>query len=164
MKYVFGFIIIILFGSCTRSSNKDKGKVGYISRNKVFEYYFKSRAMNDSISIKMKRIDYEIDSLTVFIDSLRGTIQESKNNSELYKRYNESLGKLEILKSKANKKYNTLRSHYNQTVWSIINTSVQNYGKENGFDMIYGVGGEGVIMYADTSLNLTNKIINYIKN
>jgi outer membrane protein len=48
--------------------------------------------------------------------------------------------------------------------WTEINKYIMEYGKENKFDMIHGVSGEGNLMYADEKLNVTDQVIEYMNN
>jgi len=46
-----------------------------------------------------------------------------------------------------------------QTVINDINGFVKEYGKKNGYKIIFGASGNGNIMYADETIDLTNKIL-----
>lgn len=50
---------------------------------------------------------------------------------------------------------------YNQ-IWDRINTYVQGYGKENGYTYIFGANGDGSMMYAEDSKDITEEIISII--
>lgn len=47
-----------------------------------------------------------------------------------------------------------------QTVINDINDYVKEYGKKKGYKIIFGAGGNGNIMYADKSADLTEEVLN----
>ena len=46
-----------------------------------------------------------------------------------------------------------------QTVINDINDYVKEYGKEHGYPIIFGAGGNGNIMYAEDNADLTAEIL-----
>lgn len=55
-----------------------------------------------------------------------------------------------------------LSSKYTADLWKQINESVSDYGKENGYDFIFGASGDGSLMYAHTANDITPDVIQYI--
>jgi outer membrane protein len=47
-------------------------------------------------------------------------------------------------------------------IWDRINNYVKEYGEKNGYDYIFGANGDGTVMYADGSEDITNDITTYI--
>ena len=52
--------------------------------------------------------------------------------------------------------------HITQAVINDINAFVKEYGKENGYKIILGARGNGNIMYADSSKNITKEVLIYL--
>jgi outer membrane protein len=55
-----------------------------------------------------------------------------------------------------------MTKQFDEQIIKQINQYVKNYGERNGYKFIYGSDGSGNIMYADSTLDLSNDIIKYI--
>ncbi|MBI1227713.1 MAG: hypothetical protein GC192_20940 [Bacteroidetes bacterium] len=51
---------------------------------------------------------------------------------------------------------------YTEEIWKQINQYVLEYGKENGYDYIFGASGNGSMMYAGGTNDITEKVIEFI--
>jgi outer membrane protein len=51
---------------------------------------------------------------------------------------------------------------YSREIWQQINQYTKDFGKKNGYAVIYGANGSGSIMYADTTLDITAPVLLYI--
>lgn len=51
---------------------------------------------------------------------------------------------------------------YTAQVWQQINEYVNQYGKEHEYDYIFGATGNGTIMHADPSRDVTEEVIEYV--
>lgn len=151
---VAGFVICgVLFLCLEKKSPKEK--MGYVITQKVFEKYQGAIEMN----AKMKK---EQDSKNLFLDSLRLdlSVTEAKAGKEslLFTKKKESYAKIyeQMVKSNQYKVQET-----KDGVWKQINQYISEYGKEKGYRFILGATGDGNLMYADSTADLTNEIIIY---
>lgn len=53
---------------------------------------------------------------------------------------------------------------YDKTIWKQINQYVQDYGKENEYDYIFGADGTGTMMYASEGNDITEEVSEYVNN
>lgn len=53
---------------------------------------------------------------------------------------------------------------YYALIWDRINGYIKEYGDENGYQYIFGANGDGSIMYANSSSDITTEITQYINN
>ena len=51
---------------------------------------------------------------------------------------------------------------YSEKVWTQLNSYLQDYGSENGYDVIIGMKGDGNVMYASEAANITKDVIEYV--
>ena len=56
----------------------------------------------------------------------------------------------------------SLSERYTSDIWNRINTYVSAYGREHGYAYIFGASGEGNIMYAGESEDITEDVVKYI--
>lgn len=64
-------------------------------------------------------------------------------------------------KQKFEEESQTTKNSYDSQIWNQLNQYVKEYGEENGFEIIFGANGQGNIMHADESLNISKEIIEY---
>lgn len=50
----------------------------------------------------------------------------------------------------------------NQQIWSRLNMYAVDFGKQEGYEIILGTTGNGNIMYAEDSLDITTKFIEFV--
>jgi outer membrane protein len=51
---------------------------------------------------------------------------------------------------------------YNEGIWKQINVYLKEYGTEHGYSFIYGANGNGSIMFADSTLEISKDVIPYL--
>jgi outer membrane protein len=118
-------------------------KHGYVENLKLYDE-FKGKKELETKLINIKS------SNKLRLDSLRLLVVDDQ--SELY--YRQQLLTVEQEEKELNMNYNT-------QIWNQLNSYIQDYGDENGYDFIYGATGSGSIMYARQHLDITKEIIHY---
>lgn len=51
-----------------------------------------------------------------------------------------------------------MAAEYEQQIWKQLNQYAQDYGKENGYSIVFGANGDGGIMYGDQAVNVTEDL------
>ncbi len=57
-----------------------------------------------------------------------------------------------------------LSNEYDRQIWNQLNQYVKDYGKEHNYTIIFGANGQGNIMYASETRDITKELIDYINN
>lgn len=52
-------------------------------------------------------------------------------------------------------------AEYEEQIWKQLNQYAQDYGKENGYSIVFGANGDGGIMYGDQAVNVTEELKEY---
>lgn len=101
----------------------------------------------DSLGLEIKSLE---DALNINYDKdIDQKLQLKKMN--YYKIEENMQAQLETEKSKAD-----------EQIWLQINTYTQEFGKEHGYDYIYGGNGSGSLMYANNSKDISNEVLDFI--
>jgi outer membrane protein len=58
--------------------------------------------------------------------------------------------------------YSRKSEAFDKIIWDQINAKINAYGKEQGYDYIFGAKGDGSIMYASDKKDITKEVIAYI--
>lgn len=54
-----------------------------------------------------------------------------------------------------------LNNQYGLQIWDKLNSLISDFGEENNYEVIFGAGGNGNIMYAQENKNITTELIAY---
>ena len=140
-----------------------KPKVAFVHVQEVyneFEYKKELETKYEKVQSERKRI---LDSLEIQINAIATNIQNSEVNKEKNIQNYQYLVADYQSKKKAFSEDNAMVSEkYTQQIWNQLNQYVEEYGKQKGFDFIYGADGSGNVMYAEKGFNITEQIKEYV--
>jgi outer membrane protein len=156
-KIVSSLIVLMLIASCSNNA-----KVGYINIQEVFNgFQYKKELEKDLESVKNSR-QFIMDSLETELKIIakqlkvnpteKTLMQDFQTKKEIY------LQKKSIFKEEEENMVKQL----DEKIIKQLNSYIKQYGKENNYALIHGATSTGNIMYADTTLDISKPIINYI--
>jgi outer membrane protein len=130
-----------LFSSC---ANKD---VAYVDIYKVHQEFELQKVYSNSLKIYK---DSAINSIDSYI--LSTNLYNPANLEDIKRSYFEQI----------QKNLTARTDSLNAIIWKRLNPLIQEYGKENKYKMIFGANGTGNLLYSDSSLDISNNLINYV--
>lgn len=137
----------------------------YVDVNKLIEGYKRTKVVRGEFEAKAKTLKANVDSLVV------GWQNELKQYEKERSKYSKKELKLkqELLGNKQQQINNYQQAiqqqikeedqKSTQTVINDINDYIKEYGKKEGYRIIFGASGSGNIMYAEESSDLTEKVL-----
>lgn len=137
----------------------------YVDVNKLIEGYKRTKVVRGEFEAKAKTLKSNVDSLVV------GWQNELKVYEKERSKYSKKELKLkqELLGNKQQQINNYQQAiqqqikeedqKATQTVINDINDFIKEYGKKEGYKIIFGASGSGNIMYAEESSDLTEKVL-----
>ncbi|MDG1246346.1 MAG: OmpH family outer membrane protein [Polaribacter sp.] len=157
-------IIAILIALGSFFYNQNTSKLVYVDVNKLLDGYKRTKVVRAEFEAKAKTLKSNVDSLVA------GWQKELK----LYEKERAKMSKKELaltqeLLGNKQQQINNYQQAIQQqvqeedkkatqTVINDINDFVKEYGKKNGYPIIFGASGSGNIMYADEKSDLTAKV------
>jgi outer membrane protein len=140
-------------------------KAAYVDTLRLYESFSMRQELQgelDKTSGARKKI---LDSLSLNIKWLKAELETNNykkpGGMEQYSKMMEEYR----LKQEQFEKENTLMAQkYTEQVWTQINQYMKDYGQMKNYQYIYGANGQGNLMYADESANITEELISYINN
>ncbi|TCK68075.1 periplasmic chaperone for outer membrane proteins Skp [Winogradskyella wandonensis] len=137
----------------------------YVDVNKLLEGYKRTKVVRADFEEKAKTLNANVDSLMTDWQNELKTYE--KERSKMTKKELEL--KQQLLSNKQQQINNYQQAiqkqiqdedkKATQTVINDINDYVQEYGKEKGYDIIFGASGSGNIMYASDASDLTEIVL-----
>lgn len=140
-KSVLVSVLLLSMVSCTSK------KTGYVD---IFRLVKEFELQNEYSAQAKKDMDLEkamIDSM-VYLERLKNPEGFEGLKNELY---------LELYK-KTEQKNKDIES----MIWKRLNPYLEDYGKEEGYQYIYGANGTGNVLYAAKEQDITEEVIKYV--
>lgn len=172
--YIWSYLIIVSLSIIYVYFNKSSEKYAYVNSVKLLNEYQGMIDARNQLQITINNLKTNIDTLnSEFQISLT---QHEKEISKMTKKEIELSEKL--LKNKQEKLINYQKVvqqkikdeeiKTTENVISNINTFLENYGKKNGYTLIFGANESGNIVYAEKEIDITDKVLlelngNYVK-
>jgi outer membrane protein len=154
MKVIILILSIFFIGlsSVTLYLFNSKDNIKYVSMTIVFqEANLKQKYQEELKSFETKSTE-KLMSIQKEINLLK---QNNKNATYLEEQF-------KVLKEKLSTEYQTKSSKYEELIWKEINSKISKYSKDNNIDFVLGAKGDGSIMYASESKDITKEVVNYI--
>lgn len=158
-------VFAILLSLISMYFAKSSSELVYVDVNKLVEGYKRTKIEKADFEKKAVKMKAEIDTL----------VSNWQKELQVYEKERTSLStnelklKQELLSNKQSQINSSQESIQNQiqtenkkvtqTVINDINDYVKEYGKREGYKIIFGASGSGNLMYADESTDLTSEVL-----
>ena len=154
-------IVLAVAFSLFWSSYKSK-KIAYVNTSLVYDGF----KLKKELETKYKTVQLTRQNL---LDSIKFKVQylSLKGNaiSENEKMQINELQRSYLVKEKEfNQDNEATAAQYSEQIWKQINQFMNDYGKANNFDVIFGATGQGNIMYAKEQDDITKEILEFINS
>lgn len=157
------FIILLLILGFEIFQYISKPKIAYIELQKVFNEFAMTKEMSKDIDKVQKAQDMQLDTIALRIEMFKRILNTNYtpaiDDSVKRKEYEYYLKKQSLEDDMIR-----LSSTYNDKIWKQLNQYISEFGKDNGYDYLHGASGNGSIMYADSSHNVTADVIAYVND
>ena len=169
-KTVILFVLAMAIMSCNKTTATKEFKTAYIDTSKLMEesteakdigakYKDKSKVMGNQLEAEVNRFKSEAASFKQ--DAAKnGQAWAQQKGTELQDREQKlnyaQQAMLQQLQQESGVEMDTLVKEYRKII--------KNYGKEKGFDYIYGTGETPSILYAKDSYDITKEIIKLVND
>lgn len=167
-KTVILFAMAITFLSCNKTTEVKEFKTAYIDTSKLMEesteakdiaekYKDKSKVMGNQLEVEVNRFKSEAANFQKNAQA-NGQVWAQQKGAELQRREQElsyaQQAMLQQLQSESGVEMDSLVSTYRKLI--------KEYGKEKGYDYIYGTGDIASVLYAKDSYDITKEIIKLV--
>ena len=167
-KTVILFALVISFLSCNKTTEVKEFKTAYIDTSKLMEesteakdiaekYKDKSKVMGSQLEVEVNRFKSEAANFQKNAQA-NGQVWAQQKGAELQRRQQElsyaQQAMLQQLQSESGVEMDSLVSAYRKVI--------KEYGKDKGYDYIYGTGDIASVLYAKDSYDITKEIIKLV--
>lgn len=167
-KTVILFALTISLISCNKTTEVKEFKTAYIDTSKLMEesteakdiaekYKDKSKVMGSQLEVEVNRFKSEAANFQKNAQA-NGQVWAQQKGAELQQREQEltyaQQAMLQQLQSESGVEMDSLVSSYRKVI--------KEYGKDKGYDYIYGTGDVASVLYAKDSYDITKEIIKVV--
>jgi outer membrane protein len=157
------FVLNIVFFSWFVYDSMHKPKTGFIFIEEVYSGFLLKKELQgkfEKVSAAKKKI---LDSLEMSLKQMAAELDVQKKPEQ------EKLIRFNILKEDYYKKKDNftaenqvLSKKYDNQITQQLSQFVADYGKQNGYSYIYGNDGNGSLMYAEDSKNISKEVLKFV--
>ncbi|MCF2875146.1 MULTISPECIES: OmpH family outer membrane protein [unclassified Tenacibaculum] len=157
--------LALIFSILTFFLSQNSSELVYVDVNKLLDGYKRTKVVRAEFEKKAKVLKSNVDSLVVDWQKELKLYEKERSgySKKELKLKQELLGnkqqQINNYQQAIQKQIQEADKKATQTVVNDINDYVKEYGKENGYKIIFGASGSGNVMYADESSDLTAVVL-----
>jgi outer membrane protein len=125
-------------------------RIAYVLNQKLFEGF----AGKVELANKLQLLRAENKKV---MDSIQMLMHAKANEPALIQLYSETMSNYEVEEKQ-------ISDTYTAEIWKRLNQYISDFGKENEYDFIFGAVGDGNLMYAKDSNDVTAELIKYVNS
>lgn len=134
----------------------------YIDNISVFKEFDLTKELEQNkTDLVTKRIQVLVN-LENNMDEIKTKLEETPNDKDLINKFSDLSEEHYLLQQKFDKENKEITSRYEKEIWIQLNQYIKDYGKNKKCKIIFGVSGQGNIMYTKDGLDKTEEIIDYV--
>lgn len=156
------FAILLSSIGCLLNSCTNKTKVGYVNTQKLFNGFKYKQELEKELNASRYAKKFIIDSMETSLIAFANRLSSNRNDKTLSLEFSNKKEMFLVKRKKFEEEEEELVKQFDEKIIRQLNAYTKQFGSEHKFDMIYGANSSGNIMYADSLLDLTPQIINYI--
>lgn len=156
--------------SCNESPKAKEFKTAYVDTGKMMEQYTEAKELDEKYKTKGEVMGRELEVAAKNLKAEMNSFQQNatakgqawaqQKGSELQQREQQlqyaQQGMLQQLQQESGKEMDTLVKS--------VKKLIKDYGKEKGYDYIYGTGDAATILYAKDSYDITKDVVKMIND
>lgn len=162
IKIILAVLFLALFGWITYEKLTEP-KTAYVLITDVYNGFDMKKEMEQKFTKTKDARQKVLDSLEFELKMLVNKIEaDNKKDEAEIQNFNEKKAEYLHRKQQLEQDNDALGKEYDQQILTQLNQSLKDYGKENGYQYIFGNDGNGSLLYAEENKNITTEVIPYI--
>lgn len=162
MKKIAVIIVIAAISCGAGFLMRNKERTGYIQIQRVFNEFAYKKEMEQKLKkveeIRQKELDSLELSLKILLKEVELNHKDPAKTATFQAHRDEFLRK----KGKYADDYEKAVAQYDEIIIKQMNHYIKEYGEKNAYTYIFGTDGNGTLMYADSTSDLTQEVVAYI--
>lgn len=158
MAAVLGLGIWVAYLNATRS------KIVFVDSVRLFEEYGMKKDLQKKLDIRKASVQKILDSMKIdlkvrYESMVRRKVKDGTPEAIEYMKSEQ----IYFMKEKEyNEDIETASAEYTSQVWKQLNQYMKEYGDQNSIDFIFGAKGDGNLMHARPSVDVTEDVLKFV--
>ncbi len=141
----------------------NKPKTAYIDMQKVFSSFQMKKELESKLTDVEQHRKNILDSMELHLRIFSGELDKSKEKDpSQIKLFNGEREDFFAKQKQFEQDNSATQQQYMDQVSKQLSQYVNDYGKQKGYEYIFGADGSGILMHADDSKNITEEVTGYI--
>jgi outer membrane protein len=160
-----GVIFSVLISLLGLFWNPSRQKVAYVRMEAIYNEFPMKLQLEGKLKETEKARQFLLDSMKLQLHQLTLSLQAMpKVDTAMLRLYNLKQQYLNNQQAQFDEDNQQLAQQYTTQIWGQLNQYTHDYGKEHGYDYILGASGDGTLMYASESEDVTDELKGYINS
>lgn len=134
-------------------------KTAFVDNRRLFEAFQGKKELENKLEQDSNQKKAMIDSLGLQIKAIQESTELDENSKKrlflLQRQY-------EQINYEHQGTYQQKSQEYTEAIWKQISQYTLEYSKEKGYDYVFGIAGQGSLMYGKPQYDITEEVLNYI--
>lgn len=161
----FGILLSLALGGIALLRTSAHTRLGYVRSGEILSRYLGMKEAQNIFESKKQQWQADIDTLqadyrkalqSYNVEFASYSDDERTKREEFLQKQEENLRRYSYTIADKSKDE---EEKIMQGVLNQINTAAQEYGKEKGFDLIFGTTGSGSLLYGDEAIDITDELL-----
>ena len=135
-------------------------KQAYLDTAQVFDAFTLQKELRTQLENLQSKRQTRLDSMELRLKAMAGSSEFDRD------RPGQEFISLSNLYTHQKKKFDEenlrLSREYDRQIWNQLNQYIEDFGEEKNYTMIFGANGQGNLMYAKDTKDITQELIDYI--
>jgi outer membrane protein len=137
-------------------------QMGFVKGSELFEGFKGKKELEAKFTKSEVDQQSMLDTLTLEIADLTNQLTEQPNDKTLKKKKSQKEQLYRELQQRFSQQQVAQNQQYSETIWKQINQYTMEFGKQHGYDYIFGATGNGSLMYARDAEDVTKEVLKFI--
>lgn len=134
----------------------------YIDTYKLYNGFSMKKQLQHNLEEDTRKRKQQLDSLKLEINMAMADAQQQMPAKELKNAFELKRREYLMREEQSGREQEDIAERYDAQIWAQLNQYINDYGKEQQVDFIFGASGNGSLMYGKESHDITEEMIRYV--
>lgn len=136
-------------------------QTAFVDNQQLFDAFQGRKELENKLQQESNVQKAELDSLKLQIQALQ---QQASVDETIRQRLNKMAQQYQRMNQEYQSHYQQKSQEYTEAIWKQISQYTLDYGQSRGYDYVFGIAGQGSLMYGKPQYDITKDVIQYINS
>ncbi|MCU0436194.1 MAG: OmpH family outer membrane protein [Bacteroidia bacterium] len=158
-----GVVLAVVLSVLAFAGSFGTQKVAYVKMEELYNSFQMKQQLEKKLKDTEQARKLMLDSARLRLQLMEDDFRQlPKADTSSFRFFNQKQREYYAMEQQFNQDNQILAQQYTDQIWAQINQYAKDFGKQEGYDFIFGASGDGALMYANEATDLTEKMKVYI--